>query len=157
MRERIVSLGAGRMGRGIAVVFAYAGHPVTIVDFKPRVSEAFGKLAAEATADIRGTLASLAHCGLFDARKVDAIAARVTVVPEADAGAALSSAAVIFEGIPEVLDLKRAALARTSALAGPQAIIPSTTSTILVAHLSAPVHLPPRLLYTHSLNPPFLL
>ena len=31
---KIVSLGAGRMGRGIAHVFAYAGYEVGIVDFK---------------------------------------------------------------------------------------------------------------------------
>jgi 3-hydroxybutyryl-CoA dehydrogenase len=157
MRERIVSLGAGRMGRGIAVVFAYAGHPVTIVDFKPRAAEAFGKLAAEAMADVRGTLASLAHCGLFDAGNVDAIAARVTVVPASDAGAALSSAAVIFEGIPEVLDLKREALARASALAGLRPIIASTTSTILVDDLSGSVDHPERFLNAHWLNPAFLV
>src|SRR6266849_2961845 len=114
-RERIVCLGAGRMGRGIAVVFAYAGHPVTIVDFKPRTADVFGRLAAEAMAEVRGTLTSLAHCGLFDAGNVAAIAARVSVVPEADAGAALSSAFVIFEGIPEVLDVKREALTRAAA------------------------------------------
>ena len=33
---KIVSLGAGRMGRGIAHVFAYAGYDVKIVDFKER-------------------------------------------------------------------------------------------------------------------------
>jgi 3-hydroxybutyryl-CoA dehydrogenase len=157
MRERIACLGAGRMGRGIAVVFAYAGHPVSIVDFKPRAPAAFDRLADEAMADIRGTLVSLAHCGLFDAGKVDAITARVTVVPEADAGAALSSAVVIFEGVPEVLDLKRAALARASALAGPQPIIASTTSTILVDDLSGAIDHPERFLNAHWLNPAFLV
>ena len=36
MTETIACLGAGRMGRGIAVVFAYAGHEVALVDFKAR-------------------------------------------------------------------------------------------------------------------------
>jgi 3-hydroxybutyryl-CoA dehydrogenase len=157
MRERIACLGAGRMGRGIAVVFAYAGHPVSIVDFKPREPAAFEKLAAEAMQDVRGTLASLAHCGLFDAGKVDAIAARVSVVPETEASSALSSAFVIFEGVPEVLDLKREALARASALAGPQPIIASTTSTILVDDLSGAVDHPERFLNAHWLNPAFLV
>jgi len=52
-RERIVCLGAGRMGRGIAVVFAYAGHPVTIVDFKPRDADTFNSLAAAAMDEVR--------------------------------------------------------------------------------------------------------
>ena len=44
-REPIACLGAGRMGRGIAVVFAYAGHQVALVDFKPRDAAAFEKLS----------------------------------------------------------------------------------------------------------------
>ncbi len=156
-RARIACLGAGRMGRGIAVVFAYAGHPVTMVDFKPRADAAFARLAAEAIDEVRATLASLAGCGLFDADKVDAIAARVAVVPEADAGAALSSASVIFEGIPEVLDLKRAALMRASALAGAEPIIASTTSTILVDDLADAVERPQRFLNAHWLNPAYLV
>ena len=47
MKERVACLGAGRsMGRGIAVVFAYAGHDVVVlVDFKARDDAAFEKLA----------------------------------------------------------------------------------------------------------------
>ena len=33
-RSAIACLGAGRMGRGIAVAFAYAGHAVTMIDIK---------------------------------------------------------------------------------------------------------------------------
>ena len=156
-RERIACLGAGRMGRGIAVVFAYAGHPVTVVDFKPRPRADFDKLAGEALAEVKRTLASLAKLGLFDERVVDTIAARVSVVPESEAGAALSSADVIFEGVPEVLDLKREALARCAQLAGPKPIIASTTSTILVDDLSGSVEHPERFLNAHWLNPAYLV
>ena len=83
--------------------------------------------------------------------------ARVSVVPEAEAAAALSSAAVIFEGVPEVLDLKREALARASELAGPKPIIASTTSTILVDDLSGAVEHPERFLNAHWLNPAYLV
>ena len=38
-RAPIACLGAGRMGRGIAVAFAYAGHAVTMIDVKPRAAE----------------------------------------------------------------------------------------------------------------------
>jgi 3-hydroxybutyryl-CoA dehydrogenase len=156
-RERIACLGAGRMGRGIAMVFAYAGHPVTIVDFKPRAAEAFSTLAAAAMDEVRGTLASLARLGLFDEGKVAAITARVTVVSEVDAQAALSSASVIFEGLPEVLELKRDALGRAAALAGAEPIIASTTSTILVDDLSGAVAHPERFLNAHWLNPAYLV
>src|SRR3954454_10105928 len=130
-RPVIACLGAGRMGRGIAVAFAYAGHRVAIIDFKPRDAEVFEALADEALNEIRKTLISLSRFGLFGPREVDRIMARVQVMPESEAAAALSDAAVTFECLPEVLDLKRDALARASRLPHPCAIIASTTSTIL--------------------------
>jgi 3-hydroxybutyryl-CoA dehydrogenase len=156
-REPIACLGAGRMGRGIAVVFAYAGHDVAMVDFKPRGGQDFERLAASAKEEVRNTLSSLARFGLFDEAHVTAIAARVTVVAQSDAGAALSSAAVIFEGVPEVLELKREVLARASALAGPMPIIASTTSTILADDLAGALAHPQRFLNAHWLNPAYLV
>jgi 3-hydroxybutyryl-CoA dehydrogenase len=157
MKERITCLGAGRMGRGIAVVFAYGGHEVALVDFKARDDAAFRKLSDDALAEVRNVLATFASFGLFDPAHVERIAARVTVVPERDAQAALSSAGIIFEGVPEVLDLKRAALARAADLAGPDPIIASTTSTILVDDLCGAVARPERFLNAHWLNPAFLV
>jgi 3-hydroxybutyryl-CoA dehydrogenase len=157
VKERIACLGAGRMGRGIAVVFAYAGHDVALVDFKARDDKAFEKLAAEALGEVRNVLGTLASFGLFDAAQVERIASRVSVVPEHDAQAALSAAAIIFEGVPEVLDLKREALTRCATLAGPAPVIASTTSTILVDDLSSAVACPERFLNAHWLNPAFLV
>jgi 3-hydroxybutyryl-CoA dehydrogenase len=155
--ELIACLGAGRMGRGIAVVFAYAGHRVLVVDFKPRSEADFRKLEADALAEIRGVLSSLATFGMFDPAQIDTILSRVSIVAESGAQAAFSSAAVIFEGVPEVLDLKREALARASKLAGPKPIIASTTSTILVDDLSGAVEHPERFLNAHWLNPAYLV
>jgi len=157
MRDTIACLGAGRMGRGIAVVFSYAGHRVKLVDFKARSADDFRKLEAEALAEIRDVLVNLATFGMFDPAKVGTILDRVSVVPESEAQAAFSSAAVIFEGVPEVLDLKREALARASQLAGPKPIIASTTSTILVDDISRAVDHPERFLNAHWLNPAFLV
>jgi 3-hydroxybutyryl-CoA dehydrogenase len=156
-REKIACLGAGRMGRGIAAVFAYAGHPVEIVDFKPRPQKDFVRIRTEAIGEVHGTLRMLAQLGLFDEKSVDAIAARVSVVPEANAGDSFSSSFVIFEGVPEVLDLKREALARASKLAARDSIIASTTSTILVDDLSGAVENPGRFLNAHWLNPAYLV
>ena len=157
MNEPIACLGAGRMGRGIAVVFAYAGHKVSLVDFKPRDDASFRKLSDDALSEIRNVLATLASFGLFDLAAVEALMSRISVFPEEDAQLALSSAAVIFEGVPEVLDLKRDALARASKPAGLTPIIASTTSTILVDDLSGAVEHPERFLNAHWLNPAFLV
>jgi len=157
MKEPIACLGAGRMGRGIAVVFAYAGHEVSLVDFKARDDAAFKKLAADALIEVRNTLATLAGFGLFEIMHVQTLMERVSVTPEVIAQEALSSASIIFEGVPEVLDLKREALGRASKLAGAAPIIASTTSTILVDDLSVAVEHPERFLNAHWLNPAFLV
>ena len=129
-RMPIACLGAGRMGRGIAVQLAYAGHDVVLLDLKPRAPEDFARLAAAAATEVRDTLTMLAELGLGDAQHVDAIAARVRVVPTQDAGV-LADIPVVFEGVPEILDLKRDALAQAAAHMAPDAILASTTSTIV--------------------------
>jgi 3-hydroxybutyryl-CoA dehydrogenase len=79
------------------------------------------------------------------------------VAPESEAQATLSSADVIFEGVPEVLGLKHEALKHCSELAGPKPIIASTTSTILVDDLCSAVAQPERFLNAHWLNPACLV
>lgn len=155
--ERILCLGAGRMGRGIAVCFAYAGHEVTILDFKPRDEAGFVTLARAALDEVRTTLATLAGLGLFDAVHIPTIMARVGVVPAAHAEAALAEADLVFEGVPEILDVKRDALARASAAMREDAILASTTSTILVDDLSPVVVNPARFLNAHWLNPAYIV
>jgi 3-hydroxybutyryl-CoA dehydrogenase len=157
MSAPIACLGAGRMGRGIAIVFAYAGHPVSLIDFKPRDATGFEALAEDARAEITNTLQMMSRFGMFDADLVPAIAARISVVAEADAGAALATAEVVFEGFPEVPELKREALARAEALMAPGAILASTTSTILVDDLSGALARPGQFLNAHWLNPAFLV
>ena len=155
--ERILALGAGRMGRGIAVCFAYAGHEVVILDFKPRDRDAFVTLARAALGEVRTALTTLAELGLFDPVDVTAIMSRVSVVPETDAAPALAEADIVFEGVPEVVETKQKALARASTLMRPDAVLASTTSTILVDDLSFIVAEPERFLNAHWLNPAFIV
>jgi 3-hydroxybutyryl-CoA dehydrogenase len=153
----IALVGAGRMGRGLAVVFAYAGHDVALIDLKQRDAADFARLAREARNEVAKTFETLAQLGLFAAKDVGAIAARVYVVPEAEAASALPTADFIFEGVPEVLEDKRAVLGHISRLAGPKPIIASTTSTILVDDLADAIAHRERFLNAHWLNPPYLM
>src|SRR6266852_6621089 len=101
-RPAIACLGAGRMGRGIAVAFAYAGHAVTMIDVKARSAEQFATLETEALGEIRKTLASLARFGLLAENDAEAVIARVSVAPAQDMATALAGAGIVFEGVPEV-------------------------------------------------------
>jgi 3-hydroxybutyryl-CoA dehydrogenase len=153
----IACIGAGRMARGIAAAFAYAGHRVTVVDAKARDAAGYARVAEEVLAEVRATFGMLAGLGLFAPVAVDHLCLRVSVLCEDDAELALGEAAIVFEGVPEVPDLKREVLARISALAGAEAIIASTTSTILVDDLSSSVERPERFLNAHWLNPAFVI
>jgi 3-hydroxybutyryl-CoA dehydrogenase len=156
-RQLVACLGAGRMGRGIAVAFAYAGHAVSLIDVKARSDEQFVALQAEALAEVRKTLASLARFGLLTEQETDAVAARITVVPAKDMAANLAHAGLVFEGVPEIVDLKREILALASKCVGPEVVIASTTSTILVDDISGAVVHPERFLNVHWLNPAYLI
>jgi len=154
---RFAAVGAGRMGRGIAIAFAYAGHRIALVDLKARPSDAWQALHDEARAEIRSSLQGLAALGAFDERQVEAIAGRVELVPAAGAPQALRAAELVFEGVPETLQAKREAFEQLNAMCSDDAILTSTTSSILVTQLSALVRRPERFLNMHWLNPAYVI
>jgi 3-hydroxybutyryl-CoA dehydrogenase len=156
-RTNIACLGAGRMGRGIAVAFAYAGHAVTMIDVKDRSAEDFARLEADALNEVRKTLASLARLGLLTDAQAHKLIRRVSVAPAGQSNTALSSAGLVFEGVPEVVELKREVLAAASKQVRHDTIIASTTSTILVDDLSSAIEHPGRFLNVHWLNPAYLI
>jgi 3-hydroxybutyryl-CoA dehydrogenase len=145
------------MGRGIAVAFAYAGHAVTMIDVKARSAEQFAKLKTEALDEVGKTLASLTRFGLLTNTDARTVMARVAVVPAQVNSDALASAGLVFEGVPEVVELKREILAAASKAVGPDVVIASTTSTILVDDLSGVIEHPRRFLNVHWLNPAYLI
>jgi 3-hydroxybutyryl-CoA dehydrogenase len=145
------------MGRGIAVAFAYAGHSVALIDVKDRSQGEFDKLKQDALTEIESTLASLSRFGLMKADDVKTVMARVEVVPRQHIAEAVSGTGLVFEGVPEIVDLKREVLGEASRLVPADVIIASTTSTILVDDLSAAIVHPARFLNVHWLNPAYLI
>jgi 3-hydroxybutyryl-CoA dehydrogenase len=150
---KVAALGAGRMGRGIAHVFAYAGFDVDVIDFKPRAD--FRRIADEAIGEIRGNLRLLAELGLVE--DVERILRRIQLVSNDDAAAALAAADVLFEGVTETEEAKRDAFSRACRHLRPDAIIASTTSSMLADKLAAMVTHPERFLNAHFLNPAYLI
>jgi 3-hydroxybutyryl-CoA dehydrogenase len=153
----IGALGAGRMGRGIALVFAYAGHRCTLIDIKPRDESAAAKLHQAAFADIDGNLKALEAAGVLDAGQRAAILGRIGFASREGAPEALALADVVFEGVPEVMAAKREAFAFACQHVRADAILASTTSTILSNDLAPFVNRPERFLNAHWLNPAFLI
>ncbi len=153
----VAVVGAGRMGQGIAHVFAYAGHRVRVVDLKPRPAGEAAETLGQARAAIAATVGMLQSLGELTPALRDRILARISYHDRAGAAAAIAGAELIFEAVPEVIETKREAFAEISAHAGPEAIIASTTSTILVDTLAEQVDRPARFLNAHWLNPAYLI
>ena len=156
-RARIAAVGAGRMGRGIAHVFAYAGHPVALVDVKERPPAAAERYGVEASAEIRRNLEFLASLDVLSGAQVETIMGRIAFAGGGAADAAMAEADIVFEAVPEIAEAKQGALARICRQARRDAVIASTTSTMLVSELSRLVSGPERFLNVHWLNPAFLM
>ena len=154
---RFAAVGVGRMGRSIAIAFAWAGHRISLIDLRPRDAAAWQRLRDEARTEIRASLDALVDLGALRREQVDALADRVEMVRAVDAAAALAAAELVFEGVPERLDAKREAFAAIGRHCRDDAILTSTTSSILVTQIAEFVHRPERFLNMHWLNPAYLI
>jgi 3-hydroxybutyryl-CoA dehydrogenase len=142
--RKVAVIGAGTMGLGVAECFAAAGIGVRLTDATPELSwEAKERLVERA----RGH----AEAGLLSAEA----AGRAEAVETADdAPAASREAELVFEAVPEKLDLKHEILAACSGAAPPDAVIVSNTSSLPMDELAEAVERPERFLGMHWFNPP---
>ncbi len=93
----------------------------------------------------------------MDGAQVDAIAERVELVDAAGAPDALAAAELVFEGVPETMDAKRDAFEQLNRQCRDDAVLTSTTSSILVTQIAGLVRRPERFLNMHWLNPAYVI
>lgn len=154
---RIVMIGAGRMGRSIALVFAYGGFEVSILDLKKRSEAEQEMLFKMAKEEIKSNLVFLSEEGVFDKKLIPQILKRIQFHRLEEIRQPLENADIIFEGVPEIISAKREAFQKISPHIKKETIIASTTSTIHVDELALHVESPERFLNAHWLNPAFLI
>ncbi len=154
---RIASVGAGRMGRGIALSCAIAGAECLLVDLKRRSPVEFDALVDLIRKETERDLGFLASLGLLDGERVPELADRVRVVDQGTGARVLREYMAIFEGLPETQEAKQSALTWIGTHASPDALVASTTSTMDVNGLSTLVTRPQRFLNAHWLNPAHLM
>lgn len=153
----VAALGAGRMGRGIALAFACAGQRVLLIDAKQRSEAAFSALRDEALRSIGEQLEVLVDLGLLAATGAPAVMARIDVCARESASRLLPQVTLLFEGVPEVMDAKAEALAFACPWLPQDAIVASTSSSFLSTALASMVTRPARFLNAHWLNPAHLI
>jgi 3-hydroxybutyryl-CoA dehydrogenase len=128
-----------------------------LIDVKERDGEGVKNVAEAAFRQISGNLQFLASLNVLKPDLVNKIVERVAFFPTAELETALADAEVVFEAVPEVMDVKRQTFARVSKAVSAQALLASTTSTFLVDTLAAFVENPERFMNTHWLNPAYLI
>lgn len=155
--KRILAAGAGRMGRGIAHMFAYAGYPVTLLDVKDRDEDGFRQLVDAALAEIEANLMFLSGLGHLSRAQVKQVLELIQVRPLASAAGELAAADIVIEGVPETREAKQNALGLIGEHVRADTIVTSTTSSMLVTELQEWTTKPERFLNTHFLNPAYLI
>ncbi|WP_072690958.1 3-hydroxyacyl-CoA dehydrogenase family protein [Rhodococcus marinonascens] len=140
--QNIGVVGGGRMGAGIAQVFATLGSTVTIAESGDRQA---------ALARVSDGLDRAHERGKLGDGDPAIVLSRVHVVgaPD-DLPTALD---LVVEAVPELLDLKLGVLSVVEKTVAPSTVIASNTSSISIADLGAALNDPSRLVGMHFFNP----
>jgi len=142
--QRVLVVGSGVMGSGIAQVAARAGYRTELFDVAPGAAQR----ARERIAESLGRAVEKGRC---IASERDEALARLSVAADLDAAAA--SADLIIEAAPEDLQLKKDLFARLSRVARPEAILASNTSSLPITALASATRHPGRVIGLHFFNP----
>lgn len=140
---RIIIIGAGVMGQGLAEAIATSGEEVTLVDKTT-------KLAERGVKGISESLDREIHkWGLTESDK-KAILARV--FPSSDLTQA-EDAEIVMECIPENLEMKRDLFAKLDSLCREDVLMITNTGTLSISEVAAATERPEKIIGMHFLNP----
>jgi 3-hydroxyacyl-CoA dehydrogenase len=140
---KIAILGAGLIGASWAALFRYHGATVSVWDPQQDALASLADRMVKPLADLQALEGK--------SRKPGAL----VVTPDLEN--ALSGAVLIQENAPEDTSLKHALYREAEALAGSDATIASSTSSLTWSELAPGLKAPDRLITAHPFNPPHLI
>jgi 3-hydroxyacyl-CoA dehydrogenase len=136
-------IGAGTMGTGIAIVFAEAGIPVTVVETKEEAVE-------KARETVSGMFTYQVQKGRLT--QEDAWKRANSIAFETDY-AALSDVDIVVEAAFESMPVKKEIFAKLDAITKPDAILASNTSTLDIDEIASATKRPDKVLGLHFFAP----
>lgn len=142
--QKVVVVGAGLMGTGIAHAFASSGFATCLVDSN-------AEALARAEKNIHAILDGGVKLGKIDGAVAEAAKARLSTSVQLAHGAA--GANLLVETVSENLALKKTILAEAVPLLAPHAVIATNTSALSVTEIAASVATPERVIGMHFFNP----
>jgi 3-hydroxybutyryl-CoA dehydrogenase len=141
--QRIVVVGAGLMGSGIAQVSAQAGHTVVLRDV---TQEALTR----ATSGIESSLARFVAKDKISQQDAEASLRRISTTTELDAAA---EADLVVEAVFESLDVKSEVFAALDRICPDDAVLATNTSAIPITQIAAVTARPESVVGTHFFSP----
>jgi 3-hydroxyacyl-CoA dehydrogenase len=136
-------VGAGTMGGGIAMAFANAGIPVTLVETKQEALE-------RGLATIRKNYESTLKKGKLTQEKFDQ---RVALIKGTLSYADAANADIVIEAVFEDMDVKEAVFRQLDATMKPGAILASNTSTLDLDRIASFTSRPQDVIGLHFFSP----
>ena len=146
--DRLLVVGAGTMGRGIAHVAALAGFDVS-------VSDKDAAAVQKALATIRADMKKGVEKGKLAQADMDAALGRLR--ESADLGADATRADVVIEAVFEDMALKTKLIALLDEHMPANALLGSNTSSLSLTDLARAAKRPARVVGTHFFNPVHLM
>lgn len=142
--RRIVVVGAGAMGTGIAQVFAAAGHDVTMVDVRPEGLE-------QARTSLKTALDRLVEREKMTQDVASALLSRIKTTT--NLAAAGNGANFAIEAVFERIDFKTDLIAQLDDHLPDDTIFATNTSSLPITQLAAASKNPERVIGMHFFNP----
>jgi 3-hydroxyacyl-CoA dehydrogenase len=136
-------IGAGTMGGGIAMCFANAGIPVTVIETSSEALE-------RGLGIVRGNYAGSVARGRLEQ---SAMEKRLGLIKGALDLAAIGDADVVIEAVFEEMAIKKEIFARLDALAKPGAVLATNTSSLDIDVIAAQTKRPQDVIGMHFFSP----
>jgi enoyl-CoA hydratase/3-hydroxyacyl-CoA dehydrogenase len=146
--RKIVVIGAGDMGHGIAEVALIAGYKVAIQDIEQRfvdrglsrIKESLDKLVEKQKVTEENKKAMLANIKTF-----------------VDIAESVKDADFVIEAVPEMMDLKKQVFQALDAAAPKHIILASNTSNMSITEIASTTKRPEQVVGMHFFNPAVLM
>ncbi len=145
---KILIIGTGTMGEGIAQTFAQNGFPVRLV---ARRREPLEKCMGQIPQNVKQFI----EFGLID-ETVDQVMSRIEGMETTDMAQAVEGCAYVVETIREVMDDKRALL-KALQEAAPDLVIGSNTGSMTIDSLAEGLPRPENVIGIHYFNPAHII
>lgn len=144
MSKKIVIIGSGVMGRGVAYVSSLGGFHTSLVD-----------ISQEALANAKYEIQAIFQKGI-ERNKVtqeDASAAKSRLYFKSDIAASVKDADIVIEAVPEKLEIKKSVFETIDAHAPAHCILATNTSTMSPTEIGSFTERPASVIAMHFFNP----